>query len=108
MAVTVLVNEATAINVQDVYPHPLTGMTPTVLCRPAFARDYDSSCVGDAKRLPRGRMKLENNPEFWCSVHQAGEENVRLMEEAAAKDKVRRILLEQREAFPRGPAHACC
>jgi len=58
------------------------------LHRPEYDRDYDSSKVGDPQKLPRGKMTLRNNPDFYRSVHLAGVENARLQKEAAEKEKV--------------------
>lgn len=60
--------------------------------KPEFSRDYDSSKVGDPKRLPRGKMKLKNTPptEFYKSIHLGGVEAISQQREAAAKEKVTR------------------
>lgn len=59
--------------------------------RPAFARPYDSSKVGDPDLLPRGRMLLAQDPTFYRSVHLGGVENIKLQKEALEKEKVREV-----------------
>lgn len=56
---------------------------------PKFERPYDNANLGSERRLPRGRMILDHNPDFFTSVHLTGSglaqekaENKRLEEEA--------------------------
>lgn len=39
---------------------------------PKYERPYDNNNLGNEKRLPRGRMTLEKNSDFYKSVHLTG------------------------------------
>jgi hypothetical protein len=56
---------------------------------PVFAHEFILKNVGDRSHLPRGRM-IEGddiNREFFRSVHLGGDDAVKIMEEALAKEK---------------------
>lgn len=41
--------------------------------RPQYERLLDTDMIGSRSRLPRGRQKLEKDPEFFRSVHLVGD-----------------------------------
>lgn len=49
---------------------------------PKYERPYDNNNLGSERRLPRGRMTLDKNPDFYRSVHLTG---AGLVEERAAQ-----------------------
>ena len=53
---------------------------------PRFERDYDGNNLGNPQRLPRGRLMLERDAEFFRSVHLCGEGLQKEMDEAKLRE----------------------
>jgi len=43
------------------------------LAKPVFTRDYDSAKLGDYSKLPRGRLILSRDKDFFKSIHLSGD-----------------------------------